>query len=122
MTMTRIGAPDRAEDFLDPDDRILFPRLSEVHIKQLAAMAERVRLASGESLFEQGQRETPFYVVVSGSIDIFDKRPEGVRHFTQCRAGMFIGDVAVFTGEPTIAAGAAAEPTVLLAMSPIALR
>jgi thioredoxin reductase (NADPH) len=121
MTMTD-NAPERAEDFLDPDDHILFPRLSEAHLNQLAAMADRVRLAAGESLFGQGQRNTPLYVVVSGAIDIFDKRPEGVRYFTQCRAGTFIGDVAVFTGEPTIAAGAAAEPTALLAMSPAVLR
>src|SRR5258708_23557066 len=73
-------------------------------------------------VFEQGQRETPFYVVQTGAVDIFDHRPEGARYFTQCRAGTFIGDIAVFTGEPTIAAGVAAEPTSLLAISPAALR
>lgn len=112
----------RAEDFLDPDDPRLYPRLSDAQIAELATVAETVARAPGEILFEQGQRGTPFYVVQSGSVDIFDRRPEGVRYFTQCRAGTFIGQIAFFTGEPTLAAGAAAEPTELLAISPAALR
>jgi thioredoxin reductase (NADPH) len=116
------GARPRVRDFLDPDDPALFPHLSEAQIGELAGVAEHISLAPGETLFEQGQRDTPFYVVEAGAIDIFDRRPEGVRHFTQCRAGTFIGDIAVFTGEPTIAAGAAAEATSLLAISGEALR
>jgi hypothetical protein len=112
--VTRNSARTRADDFLDPDDRTLFPRLDDIQTGELAAAAESVSLAAGEILFEQGQHDTPFYVVRSGAIDIFDRRPEGVRYFTQCRAGTFIGDIAVLTGEPTIAAGAAAEPTALL--------
>jgi thioredoxin reductase (NADPH) len=116
------NAPTRVEDFLDPDDPTLFPRLSDAQVAQLAGMAEHVSLDRGEMLFEQGQRDTPFYAILTGAVDIFDQRPEGARYFTQCRAGTFIGDIAVFTGEPTIAAGAAAEPTSLLALSGEALR
>jgi Cyclic nucleotide-binding domain len=112
----------RAEDFLDPDDPRLYPRLSDAQIAELATVAETVARAPGEILLEQGQRGTPFYVVQSGSVDIFDRCPEGVRYFTQCRGGTFIGQIAFFTGEPTLAAGAAAEPTELLAISPAALR
>jgi thioredoxin reductase (NADPH) len=112
----------RVEDFLDPDDPILFPRLSEAQLHSFAEGADRITLASGELLFTQDQRNTPFYVVLSGAIDIFDQRPEGRRHFTQCKTGTFIGDIAVFTGEPTIAAGAAAEPTSLLTFSAERLR
>ncbi len=120
--MSQDDAPTRVEDFLDPDDPTLFPRLSEAQVGHLAGIAEQCSLESGEVLFEQGRRDTPFYVVQAGAVDIFDQRPEGARYFTQCRAGTFIGDIAVFTGEPTIAAGVAAEPTALLAISPDALR
>jgi thioredoxin reductase (NADPH) len=115
-------APARVDDFLDPDDPTLFPRLTEAQIGHLAGLADHRLLAPGEALFEQGQRETPFFVVQAGAVDIFDQRPEGARYFTQCRTGTFIGDVAVFTGEPTIAAGAAAEPTAVLAITPGELR
>ena len=122
--MSKDDAPIRVDDFLDPYDLTLFPRLSEAQVGNLADSdsAEQMSLTAGEMLFEQGQRETPFYVVQTGAVDIFDHRPEGARYFTQCRAGTFIGDIAVFTGEPTIAAGVAAEPTSLLAISPAALR
>jgi thioredoxin reductase (NADPH) len=115
-------APARVDDFLDPDDPTLFPRLTEAQIGQLAVIADHRLLEPGEALFGQGQRETPFFVVQAGAVDIFDQRPEGARYFTQCRTGTFIGDVAVFTGEPTIAAGAAAEPTAVLAITPGELR
>jgi thioredoxin reductase (NADPH) len=114
--------PAAVNDFLDPDDPTLFPRLTRLQVEEVAGIAKRISLAAGQVLFEQDQRDTPFYVVRSGSVDILDRRPEGERYFTQCRQGTFIGDVAVFTGEPTIAAGVAAEPTSLLAMSPGALR
>ena len=118
----REAAPARVDDFLDPDDPTLFPRLTEAQIGQLAVIAEHRLLAPGEALFEQGQRETSFFVVQAGAVDIFDQRPEGRRYFTQCKAGTFIGDIAVFTGEPTIAGGAAAERTAVLAITPGALR
>ena len=70
--MAKNSARTRAEDFLDPDDRRLFPRLSQAQIGELDAVAATVSLAPGETLFEQGQRDTPFYVVRSGSIDILD--------------------------------------------------
>ena len=120
--MSRRAAQARVDDFLDPDDPTLFPRLTEAQTRQLAAVADLCVLAPAELLFEQGQRETPFFVVQAGAVDIFDQRPEGVRYFTQCRSGTFIGDIAVFTGEPTIAAGAAAEPTTVLAITPAILR
>src|SRR5215831_6938733 len=119
--VNRRAAPERVDDFLDPDDPTLFPRLTEAQIAQLTVTADHWLLAPGEALFEQGQRETPFFVVQAGAVDIFDQRPEGRRYFTQCRAGTFIGDVAVFTGEPTIAAGAA-EPTDVLTITPGDLR
>ena len=112
----------RVADFLDPDDPGLFPRLTEAQIGHLAVIADHQLLAPGEVLFEQGQRETSFFVVLAGVVDIFDRRPEGRRYFAQCKAETFIGDIAVFTGEPTIAAGAAAEPTAVLAITPGALR
>ena len=120
--VNRGAASARVDDFLDPDDPTLFPRLTEAQIGQLAMIADRRLLAPAEILFEQGQRETPFYVVRAGAVDIFDQRPEEERYFTQCKAGTFIGDIAVFTGEPTIAAGAAAEPTTVLTIAPAALR
>src|SRR3712207_9406631 len=42
--------------------------------------------------------------------------------FRSCRPGTFAADTSMFTGEPTIARGIAAEETSLLAVPPDALR
>ena len=53
-------------------------------------------------------------VVLSGAIDVIDRQPEGDRYFTQCQPGTFAADTSMFTGEPTIARGVAAEETTVL--------
>jgi CRP-like cAMP-binding protein len=111
-------APIPVEDFLDPDDPTLFPRLTSEQIEYLAEIGSQLTFARGDVVFEHGQRETPLYVVQSGAIDVIDHAPEGDRYFTQCRAGTFAADISMFTGEPTLAAGYAAEPTSLLALPP----
>src|SRR5215204_5811902 len=120
--MTTEYAPTPVEDFLDPDDPTLFPRLTPEQVEYLAEIGTQVSCARGELVFEHGQRETPLYVVLSGALDIIDQAPEGDRYFTQCRKGTFAADISMFTGEPTLAAGFAAEPTSLVALPPEDLR
>ena len=120
--MSEYTSPTPAEGFLDPGDPTLFPRLTEAQIERLAESAETLSLSPGEVVFEQGQRDAPLYVVLSGAIDVIDRQPEGDRYFTQCQPGTFAADVSMFTGEPTIARGVAAEKTELLAVPPDALR
>jgi thioredoxin reductase (NADPH) len=111
-------APTPVEDFLDPDDPILFPRLTPEQIEYLAEIGTRVSFARGDLVWEHGQRETPMYVIETGAVDVIDQAPEGDRYFTQCRPGTFAADISMFTGEPTLAAGFAAEPTSLVALPP----
>ena len=120
--MSPYTSPTPAPGFLDPGDPTLFPRLTAAQIDQVAEVAEEKSFSPGEICFEQGQRDAPFFVVLSGAVDIIDRHPEGERYFTQCQPGTFIGDVAMFTGEPTIAEGVIAEETSLLVVSPDALR
>jgi thioredoxin reductase (NADPH) len=96
----------------------LFPRLTPEQISYLAEIGTRLSFARGDLVFEHGQRETPLYVVETGALDIIDQAPEGDRYFTQCRPGTFAADISMFTGEPTLAAGFAAEPTSLVALPP----
>ena len=120
--MSEYTSPTPAEGFLDPDDPVLFPRLTEAQIERLGESAETLSLSPGEVVFEQGQRDAPMYVVLAGAIDVIDGQPEGDRYFTQCQPGTFAADVSMFTGEPTIARGVAAKKTELLAVPPDALR
>jgi thioredoxin reductase (NADPH) len=111
-------APTPVEDFLDPDDPAMFPRLTPEQVDYLAEIGIQVTYGRGDEVFGHGQRETPLYVVQSGAVDIIDHAPEGDRYFTQCQERTFIGDLSMFTGEPTLAAGYAAGPTSLIALPP----
>ena len=46
---------------------------------------------------------------------------DGGCYFAQCRPGTFAADTSMFTGEPTIGRGVAAEETTVLAVPPGAL-
>ncbi len=120
--MNEYTSPTPVEAFLDPDDPVLFPRLTAAQIEQLAENAETLTMSPGEVLFEQAQRDTPFYVVLSGAIDIIDRQPDGDHYFTQCQPGTFAADISMFTGEPTLARGVIAEESSILALPPDALR
>jgi thioredoxin reductase (NADPH) len=96
----------------------MFPRLTPSQVEYLSEIGAQLTFARGEEVFAHGQRETPLYVVQSGAVDIIDQAPEGDRYFTQCQVGTFIGDLSMFTGEPTLAAGFAAGPTSLIALPP----
>ena len=111
-------APTPVEDFLDPDDPAMFPRLTPEQVEYLAEIGAQQTFARGDEVFGHGQRETPLYIVQSGAVDIIDHAPEGDRYFTQCQERTFIGDLSMFTGEPTLAAGYAAGPTSLIALPP----
>jgi thioredoxin reductase (NADPH) len=111
-------SPIPVEDFLDPDDPAMFPRLTPSQVEYLAEIGSQLTFARGDEVFAHGQRETPLYIVQSGAVDIIDQAPEGDRYFTQCQEGTFIGDLSMFTGEPTLAAGFAAGPTSLIALPP----
>src|SRR4051794_16609488 len=114
--MTTYEPPTPVEGFLDPDDPTLYPHLTPSQIEYLSEIGSHQTFAAGEEGFAHGSRETPLYVVLSGALDIIERRAEGDRYFTQVREGKFAADISMFTGEPTIAAGVAAGPTSLLAI------
>jgi len=115
---TRVRAPQ----FPDLADEALYPRLSAAKLAKLAERGERRSFAAGEVLFEQGVRDAPFFVIEHGLVDFVDRRPGEEVWFSQADSGTFIGDVAMFTGEPTIAACVAAEPTDVIAFDRAGLR
>ena len=115
-------APTPVEDFLDPTIRRSSPASRQTRWNTWRRSAPIDRSHCGDLVFEHGQRETPCTSIVSGALDIIDQAPEGDRYFTQCREGTFAADISMFTGEPTLAAGFAAEPTSLVALPPEDLR
>jgi thioredoxin reductase (NADPH) len=111
----------RAETFPDLSDEILFPPLSEAKLERLAQIGERRSFQEGDVLFEQGVRDAPCFVIERGLVDFLDRRPDEDFWFAH-QDHSFIGDIAMFTGEPTIAACIAAAPTDVIAFDRTQLR
>jgi thioredoxin reductase (NADPH) len=102
----------RLEPFPDLDDEVVFPRLSEKKLHWLGKKcAERRTFEEGDVLYEHGVRDAPFYVLLSGRVEFVDRKPGKDVHVAAADGGTYIGDIAAFTGEPTITATVAVETT-----------
>jgi thioredoxin reductase (NADPH) len=114
----------RAEPFPDQDDEVVYPRLSEkkLHWLEKKKGGERRSFEPGEVLYEHAVRDAPFFVLLSGEVEFVDRKPGKDVHVAAAGARTYIGDIAAFTGEPTISAAVAVEPTEALVFERSALR
>ena len=101
----------RSERFPDLADEVLFPRLSDAKLEWLAKRGTRRRFEPGEVLYEHAERDAPFYVIERGLVEFIDRKPGKDVYIAQADSRTYIGDIAAFTGEPTISACVAVEPT-----------
>ena len=106
----------------DLGDEVMFPRLPDDKIARLAEAGERRSFAADEALYEQGERDTPFYVIEQGLVHLVDRQPGEEVVISKADSRTFLGDIAVFTGEPAMAACIAAEPTDVIAFTRAELR
>jgi thioredoxin reductase (NADPH) len=112
----------RSERFPDLADEVLFPRLSDAKLGWLAERGERRSFLPDDVLYEHAQRDAPFYVIERGLVEFIDRKPGKNVHVGQADSRTFIGDIAAFTGEPTISACVAVEPTDVIAFERAGLR
>jgi thioredoxin reductase (NADPH) len=112
----------RSERFPDLDDEVLFPRLSDAKLAWFAERGERRVFQPGEVLYEHAVRDAPFYVIERGLVELVDRKPGKEVHVAQADSRTFIGDIAAFTGEPTISACVAVERTEVIAFDRGGLR
>ena len=101
----------RGQEFPDLADEVLFPRLSDAKLAWLSKRGRRRTVAAGEVLYEHAVRDAPFFVIERGLVEFIDRKPGKDVYIAQADGRTFIGDIAVFTGEPTISACVAAEST-----------
>jgi thioredoxin reductase (NADPH) len=101
----------RSEEFPDLADEVFFPRLSDAKLAWLAKRGRRRTIAPGEVLYEHAVRDAPFFVIERGLVEFIDRKPGKDVYIAQADGRTFIGDIAVFTGEPTISACVAVEST-----------
>ena len=112
----------RSARFPELDDELLFPRLSDAKLAWLGKRGARRRFDPGELLYEHGVRDAPFFVLESGLVEFIDRKPGKDVYVAQADGRTFLGDIAMFTGEPTISACVAVQPTDVIEFDRAGLR
>jgi CRP-like cAMP-binding protein len=94
---------------------VLFDGLEPDDLKRLAAIARETSLATGETLFDQGDESDGLYVIVSGIVRIYltadDSREATINLLED---GETIGEIALLDGLPRSAGAAALTDTKLI--------
>jgi len=101
-----------------------FPTLSEEQIAQLGryAGAAPKNFRAGEALFRTGDRDSKFFVVKSGKIDIVDVTGDQPKTIRVLGPGGFTGDVGHLTGSPKLVSAIAQSDCEVYEISETTLR
>jgi len=100
----------------------MFPALTEVQIARIAEHATKRAVAAGEVLFEQGDVNSAFYVVLSGALEIWRPGLAGNDLITVHTARQFTGEVNSLSGRRNLLRGQMKEPGEVLVADNEALR
>jgi CRP-like cAMP-binding protein len=102
------------------------PAFAKLDRKQLTLLATNVGSQSferGEMLFHQGSIGSILYIVVSGQVRIYTNTESGQElTLTICRAGDFLGELALLDGLPRSASAQAMRSTTTLTLHRSAFR
>ena len=94
---------------LSHTDRV-FPTLTPAQIKRIAPHGRRRPIASGDVLVEVGQRPVPFFVVLSGEMQVLRPSAGTEALIVTHRAGQFTGEGTMLTGRRALARTRVSEP------------
>ena len=85
------------------DTDLAFPRLDPVELEAVANCGKTERVPASGTLFRTGTDPLDCFVVISGSIGIFDRTGETERHVATHGPGGFTGDIGLLAGRPALA-------------------
>jgi len=88
-----------------------FPVLTEAQISRIRSSGDLRRVEPGEILFRTGDSGLPFFVVLSGKMEIVQPDPKstGERHIVTHAAGQFTGELAMISGQRSLVMGRVLE-------------
>jgi thioredoxin reductase (NADPH) len=79
-----------------------FPTLTGAQIQRVAAVGHRRQVRAGEVLFDVGDQNTCFYVILSGAIDIVRPGDGGELPVTRHGAGQFTGEINMLSARRSL--------------------
>lgn len=99
-----------------------FPVLTPAQIDRLRPLSRSRSLEHGQILFEPGDRAVPFFVLLTGSMEIVQPGLDGERPIATHGPGEFTGEMTMISGQRCLVRGRVTEPGEFLELSGDALR
>src|SRR5437667_8168200 len=99
-----------------------FPVLTAAQISRIRSGSKVREVKKGEILFEPGETNVPFFVLLSGSMEIVQSDLAGERSIVTRGAGKFTGEMTMISGRGTLVRGRVTEPGEFLELSADGLR
>src|SRR5947207_8281706 len=85
----------------------MFPKLTQAQIARISGVGERRKVRSGEVLFELGEQNTQFFVVIEGAIEIVRPLDGREEQITVHGPGEFTGEINMLSARRAIVRGRA---------------
>ena len=92
----------------------IFPKLTPAQIRRIAARGHMRAIKGGEVLYDQGDSAVPFFVVVSGELEIVRPSSTFETVVTVCGPGQFTGEVNTLSGRRALFRARATKPGELI--------
>src|ERR1035438_10374825 len=99
-----------------------FPVLSPPQIDRIRSCSQSRHVATGDILFEPGNTNVPFYVLLSGRMKIVQPDLAGEHPIAKHGPGEFTGEMTMISGRRCLVRGRVTEPGEFLEVSPDGLR
>ena len=99
-----------------------FPFLTPAQISRVQPLGKVRHVAAGEILFEPGDTNVPFFVLLSGKMEIVQPDFAGERPVASHSPGEFTGEFAMISGGRCLVRGRVTEPGEFLELSADGLR
>jgi len=94
-----------------------FPVLTAEQINRIRPLSKVRKVKAGEILFEPGDSDVPFFVLLSGSMEIVQPDRHAERPIVSHDAGGFTGEMTTLSGRLSLVRGRVTEPGEFLEMS-----
>lgn len=94
---------------------VYFQGFTNLELREFIEIGYRKRLHPEDVLFEEGDPGDAFYIILSGSVDVYVRKIN--KHLATLGAGKFFGELSLMLGIPRTAAVIAKEETILFTIN-----
>lgn len=100
------------------DQAHAFPALTAAQIERIRPLGKKRVVKAGEILFEPGDSVVPFFVLLSGTMEIVQPGMDGERPIATHQSGSFTGEMTLISGRRSLVRGRMTKPGELIEVSP----